>query len=124
MTDQAYLPYGGTSGWSGSSTSYERAISNDESGVTSKNQMLFMSDLLFCGEQGMTSKEWGLIHNLEHQTYSSIPSVLHEGGFVERLSNRRGRHEIYVLPEYVNGRETKPHRSKKQHTCSNCGHTE
>lgn len=83
-----------------------------------------MSDLLFTGEQGLTSKEWGDIRNLEHQTYSSIPSVLHEGGFVERLSNRRGRHEIYVLPEYVNGRETKPHRSKMKHTCSNCGFSE
>ena len=123
MTDQAYLPYNGTSGWSGSSTSYERAMSNDENGVTSKNQMLFMSDLLFCGEQGLTSREWGELHSLEHQTYSSIPSVLHEGGFVERLAKRRGRHEIYVLPEYVNGRETKPHGRKKK-PCSNCGHTE
>lgn len=120
----AYLPYAGTSGWSGSQTSYERAMANDESGLTSKNQMLFMSDLLFTGEHGLTAREWGHLHNLEHQTYSSIPSILHEGGFIERLTQKRGRHQVYVLPEYVNGRETATHRSKKQHTCSNCGHTE
>jgi hypothetical protein len=121
---RAYLPYAGTSGWSGSQTSYERAISTDESGLTSHNQLMFMSDLLFTGAEGLTAREWGHLRNLEHQTYSSIPSILHEGGFVERLVQKRGRHQIYVLPEYVNGRETAPHRSKKQQTCSNCGHTE
>jgi hypothetical protein len=120
----AYLPYAGTSGWSGSQTSYERAIANDESGLTSKNQMLFMADLLFTGSDGLTAREWGHLHNLEHQTYSSIPSILHEGGFVERLTMKRGRHQVYVLPEFVNDRETAPHRSKKQHTCSNCGYRE
>ena len=120
----ATLPYAGTSGWSGSDTSYQRAIDNDKSGATSKNQALFLSDLLFSGEIGLTAREWGEVHNFEHQTYSSIPSVLHLSGLVVRLTERRGRHQVYVLPNYVNGRATAPHKSNKNKsfTCDNCGH--
>ena len=116
------LPYAGTSGWSGSNTSYERALDNDRSGLTSKNQALFLQDLAKSGATGLTSREWGELHNLEHQTYSSIPSVLHLGGAVVRLTERRGRHQVYVLPEYVAGRTTAPHASKKKHSCPNCGY--
>jgi hypothetical protein len=120
----ATLPYAGTSGWSGSDTSYERAINNDKSGVTSKNQTLFITDLSYAGEMGLTAREWGLMHSLEHQTYSSVPSVLHLDGAIVRLTQRRGRHQIYVLPNFVNGRETAPHKSNKNKsfTCDNCGH--
>jgi len=120
----ATLPYAGTSGWSGSDTSYERAIDNDKSGLTSKNQALFMTDLLYAGEMGLTAREWGLMHNLEHQTYSSVPSVLHLSGSVVRLTQRRGRHQVYVLPNFVGDRATAPHKSNKRKlfTCDNCGH--
>jgi hypothetical protein len=117
------LPYAGTSGWSGSNTSYERAQDNDKSGLTSKNQALFLKDLAVSGATGLTSREWGSLHNFEHQTYSSIPSVLHLGGAVVRLAQRRGRHQIYVLPQHVAGRETAPHASKKKHSCPNCGYS-
>jgi hypothetical protein len=124
MTAMAELPYAGTSGWSGSDTSYERAIENDKSGLTSKNQALFMTDLSFAGEAGLTAREWGLMHNFEHQTYSSIPSILHLSEAVVRLTERRGRHQVYVLPNFVRGRATAPHKSNKRKlvTCDNCGH--
>ena len=106
---EAYLPYAGTSGWSGSDTSLERALSNDSSGLTGKNQALLVSDLKKAGEKGLTSREWGLMHDFEHQIYSSIPSNLHLGGAIVRLKQRRDRHQVYVLPEYINGRETVSH---------------
>jgi hypothetical protein len=109
----AVLPYAGTSGWSGSSTSLERALLLDSSGLTGKNQTLFLDDLANAGERGLTSREWGQMNNFEHQIYSSVPSALHEAGFVARLSESRGRHQVYVLPEFVNGRETKAHGRKK-----------
>jgi hypothetical protein len=121
---QPALPYAGTSGWSGSQTSYERVKIVDESGATAKYQKMFLSDLRKAGNEGLTSREWGLMHDLEHQTYSSVPSVLHLGGFVARLTQRRGRHQIYVLLDWVNGRTLAPHKSnqKKILNCTNCGH--
>jgi len=118
------LPYAGTSGWSGSQTSYERVKIADASGATAKYQKMFLSDLRHFGHQGLTSREWGLMHEFEHQTYSSVPSVLHLGGFVARLTQRRSRHQVYVLPEWVNDRTLAPHKSnqKKVVICSNCGH--
>lgn len=119
------LPYAGTSGWSGSQTSYERAKINDTSGKTAKLQKMFLDDLERAGNLGLTSREWGDMHNLEHQTYSSVPSLLHLGGFIVRLTQRRGRHQVYVMPQWVNGRVESPHKSNKPKvtTCTNCGHT-
>lgn len=126
MTAIPELPYAGTSGWSGSVTSFERALNNDKSGLTGKHQALFITDLVFSGFDGLTSREWGLLHDFEHQTYSSIPSTLHLAGKVVRLTQRRGKHQIYVLPEYVNGRAISPHKSNKRKlvTCDNCGHSQ
>jgi len=123
-TKQATLPYAGTSGWTGSQTSYERVKIADDSGATAKYQRMLLTDLRQAGNQGLTSREWGLMHELEHQTYSSVPSVLHLGGYVARLTQRRGRHQVYVLPEWVNGRTLAPHKSnlKKTINCTNCGH--
>lgn len=118
------LPYAGTSGWSGSATSFERVKELDKSGATAKFQKMLLDDLEKAGNQGLTSREWGLMHNFEHQTYSSVPSVLHLGGYIVRLTQRRGRHQVYVLPKWVNGRDESPHKSNKTKVinCSNCGH--
>jgi hypothetical protein len=117
------LPYAGTSGWSGSATSYERADKLDKSGATARYQKMLLDDLEQAGNQGLTSREWGEMHNMEHQTYSSVPSVLHLAGYVVRLTQRRNRHQVYVLPKWVNGREESPHNSNKVKVCANCGHT-
>ncbi len=124
-TIEATLPYAGTSGWSGSQTSYERVKTLDKSGATAKYQKMFLDDLYRAGNEGLTSREWGELHGLEHQTYSSVPSVLHLGGFVVRLAQRRNRHQVYVIPQWVNGRVESPHKSNKvkMTACSNCGHT-
>lgn len=107
------LPYAGTSGWSGSPTSLERALKNDSSGATGKNQELFMCDLTVVGERGLTSREWGLMHDLEHQIYSSTPSQLHKAGLIVRLVQKRNGHQVYVLPEFVDGRQTQAHGRNK-----------
>ena len=121
---EATLPYANTSGWSGSATSYERVKTLDKSGATARFQKMLLQDLEQAGNEGLTSREWGEMHNLEHQTYSSVPSVLHLGGYVVRLTQRRGRHQVYVLPKWVNGRAESPHKSNKIKVmnCSNCGH--
>jgi hypothetical protein len=38
-----------------------------------------------------------------------VLSDLHKAGRIARLTEERNRCKVYVLPEYVNGRETEPH---------------
>lgn len=56
--------------------------------------------------------------NLHHGRISSALSILHRVGKLCRLSEKRDRCHIYVLPEYVNGRQTDsygvPHRADKE----------
>lgn len=43
-----------------------------------------------------------------HGTISGTLSNLHREGRIARLSQKRGRCKIYVMPEYVGGRTTEP----------------
>jgi len=120
------LPYAGSSGWSGSTTSKERADRDDRSGKTTERQTMVLRALSKVGEYGATWKELGAAFGWHHGQASGALSVLHKAGRIERLKNRRLRCEVYVMPEFVLGRETSPYRpnSKKQHTCTACGHKE
>lgn len=111
------LPYdGGTSsGHSGSETSRERARDRDTSGKTGKTQQALLTLLAQCGPLGQTwreaqqalvdldREEFGAAH---HGVVTGALSNLHKDGRVARLRERRNRCEVYVLPEYVDGRET------------------
>jgi hypothetical protein len=57
IDDLPVLPYAGTSGWSGSETSRERAEDLDKSGITIKRQQFVLSELLMLGKQGITWRE-------------------------------------------------------------------
>ena len=120
-----YLPYGDTSGWSGSQTSQARAIAEDSDGTTSFRQKIIVALLLRAGKIGLTWKEVAERQNWHHGQSSGALSVLHKEGLIERLTERRNRCAVYVHPDFVNGRDTAPHgRKKRIHTCTNCGHTE
>lgn len=110
MTFFPEMPYAGTSGWSGSSTSQERAVSADEDGTTSVRQRQTLSDVSACGSQGITWRELASRHGWHHGTASGVLSVLHKTGHLARLTERRDRCQIYVLPEHVQGRTTAPFR--------------
>ena len=121
---KTYLPYAGTSGWSGSETSRERAEDLDKSGITIKRQQFVLSELLVSGKYGMTWRELDLYFS-HHGVSTALLSVLHKTGAIERLSERRNRCSVYVLPEFVYGRETQAQgRKKAKKACSNCGHEE
>jgi len=118
------LPYAGTSGWSGSETSRERALDLDRKGITIKRQALVLSDLLVLGKYGVTWKELDRHFN-HHGITTNLLSVLHKSGAIERLSESRNRCLVYVLPEFTYGRETQAHgRKNPVKACSNCGHKE
>jgi ribosomal protein S25 len=98
----------------GSDTSKERQERNDASGITSRVQQATYNLLSDVGAEGVTSAEltdrWGIGEGMS----SSALSHLHRAGKITRVKMRRKRHEIYVLPEYVNGREESPYRPRNK----------
>lgn len=119
-TDTPDLPYAGTSGWSGSATSHDRADRDDHDGTTSDRQRRTLGDLATLlrtpngrhtmgRDLGITWQELAALEGWHHGQASGVLSVLHKVGRVARLTERRNRCAVYVLPEYVNGRETSPH---------------
>lgn len=117
------LPYAGTSGWSGSETSKDRALTEDSSGITAERQRKVLNELQFAGEMGLTWKELADLYKWHHGQASGVLSVLHKEGMIARLTIRRNKCAVYVLPNQVKGRDVAEH-GRKKHTCSNCGFTE
>lgn len=117
-------PYAGTSGWSGSDTSRERAQAEDDNGTTLARQARVLEFLAAEGHFGATWKELGHRLAWHHGQASGSLSVLHKTGHVARLTERRNRCAIYVLPQFVQGRETADHgRKAREVTCPSCSHT-
>lgn len=102
-------PYAGTSGWSGSATSRERAQREDSNGTTSHRQTQTLEALRRAGADGLVWKELGARFSWHHGQASGVLSVLHKEGAICRLTERRRGCQVYVLPEYVHGRETSAH---------------
>lgn len=120
MTEtQAYLPYNGTSGWSGSDTSEGRAVESDTSGKTALRQAQTLAALHGAESSGLTWIELQQILPLHHGTLSGVLSVLHKEEVICRLSEKRGRCKVYVLPQFVGGRLTEKQGRNKN--CPHCG---
>ena len=115
------LPYAGTSGWSGTDTSKDRAISNDVVGKTARNQQDTLKLLSNAGESGLTWKELSERTGWHHGTSSGVLSVLHKDERIYRLTESRNRCRVYVYPDYLNGREHDM-QGRKPKECPNCGH--
>jgi len=114
------LPYNGSSGWSGTDTSKERAKENDTYGKTAQVQAFVYRYLLWHQGNGGTWKEIADASGYHHGTVSGALSVLHKEGRIARLTERRDRCRVYVHPEYVNGRDTD--QQGRKHECPECGH--
>jgi hypothetical protein len=108
------LTYGGTSGYSGSTTSKKRALKNDSSGTTGKVQQIVLGWLGQKHTWGMTVAELRDVMSVQHHgSISGALSNMHRSGRISRLTQERGECKIYVLPQYVVNRPTdKP----SQHT--------
>lgn len=110
-------PYNGTSGWSGTDTSRERAEQQDASGVTAKRAAMVLQ---FLKQQYTDGATWGEVADalgLHHGEASGALSNLHKAGQVARLEERRGRSHVYVLTRNVNGRPTQePGRNKRTYS--------
>lgn len=120
LSGQGLLPYNGSSGFSGTDTSEDRARLMDESGVTGVNQRKTVALLERMGYTGLTWKELADLTGWHHGTASGALSVLHKERVIARLRSRRGRCRIYVLPSYTAGRDTDM-QGRKQKVCPHCG---
>jgi DNA-binding MarR family transcriptional regulator len=118
VTQLPLTPYAGTSGWSGSDTSRERAQQQDSDGTTSKRQKITLDYIKYYENYGVTWKELSNLTGWHHGSASGVLSVLHKAGVIVRLTARRNRCVIYVSPEYTNNRETAKIKVK---TCKHCG---
>ena len=114
------LPYNGSSGWSGTDTSKQRADQADSDGTTRSTQNQTVGHIYLERERGMTWKELADITGWHHGTASGALSVLHKAGRIARLTEKRNKCRVYVLPEYVNGRDTD--QQGRKHECPECGH--
>lgn len=110
MTLEPILPYNNpapNSGWSGTDTSRDRAVSRDKSGRTATNQVKVLNLMDAAGTDGMTVAEMrDALPGDHHGTLSGCLSNLHKAGSISRLTNKRGGCKIYVLPSATYGRPT------------------
>lgn len=100
------LPYAGTSGWSGSTASQDRAEEEDSDGTTSFRQSYTLALLDRAEAAGLTWSELSGLTGWHHGQTSGVLSVLHKRRLIDRLTQRRERCSIYVLPQYVQDRQT------------------
>jgi hypothetical protein len=114
---EATLPYPEpdgtrTQGHSGSTTSQERAVRERDTGTVSKRQKETLRYARLGGTFGLTVKELRDMTGWHHGQASSILSALHKSGALTRLTQRRDRCQVYVLPRYRMEREEAPRREK------------
>lgn len=103
MTDPA-VPYSGNGG------SKDRAKHLMKSGKARTHRERILRFLGQKKGKGLTYKEYDEMAGTHHGTSSGMLSVMHQEGLVAMLNERRGGSAVYVLPTWVKGRETLPHR--------------
>jgi hypothetical protein len=118
---QAYVPYNGTAGWSGTDTSEQRALDNLYSGRELNNQQIALAYLKSKGTNGATWKELATETGWHHGTASGVLSVLHKAYAIIRSPRIRNGCKIYYSIEYSDAIINEVYK-KKQKICSNCGH--
>lgn len=99
-------PYAGTSGWTGSDTSRDRAANADTTGQTGKRQGEILDMLADADTLGLTYTDIDVETGWGHGTVSGALSVLHKTGHIARLKETRNSCHVYVLPSNVLGRQT------------------
>lgn len=118
---QAYVPYNGTAGWSGTDTSEQRALDNLYSGRELNNQQIALAYLKSKGTNGATWKELATETGWHHGTSSGVLSVLHQSGAIVRTIKTRNRCKIYVHQNFKDQVMYEEYK-RKQKLCPHCGH--
>lgn len=95
--------------------SSRHATGRKRRGIDGESQRPILEMLARMKWIGATSGELQRHLGRGHGQVSGALSTLHKGGHVAMLRLRRERQYVYVLPEYVNGRETEPRRNVTAH---------
>lgn len=105
------IPYPGGhgSGHAGNATSRERQLAADASGMTETRQAETLRWVTAAGDEGVVVAELEQVLRVGHGQASSALSHLHRAGKVVRLKDRRNKQELYVVPDFVNGRTESPY---------------
>lgn len=100
----------------GTETSAAAALDIDLSGIQSKKQRYFLVAIAQSGEDGLTVGELREKHGARyhHGSSSGLLSTLHSRGHIVALKHPRDGQTVYVLPEYLNGREQRPYRRSER----------
>ena len=102
-------PYAGGHGHSGTDTSKARA----DRGL-GKSQAAVANVVHNARGRGATVAELrGMLSSMHHGTISGALTELHKVGVLSRLVEKRGRCHVYVIPEYINGRDTEKPKGTK-----------
>lgn len=108
-------PYAGTSGWSGTEASRDRALERDANGRTSATQSQVLTYVSNSGPGGATIADIrAAFPSQHHGTLSGALTALHKGGRVLRLTTRRNRCSVYIAPQFLLGRDVVPPTRIKQ----------
>lgn len=93
----------------GTEPSHDAAVEHELSGIKSKKQRFFLILLGQAGEKGATVGELREAKGsrYHHGSTSGLLSTLHSRDLVVALQERRDGQTVYVLPEFVNDRETR-----------------
>jgi len=119
-TNQPYVPYAGTAGWSGTDTSKERAMINLRTGRELNNQQKALALLKQAGSQGLTWKELSEQTDMHHGTASGVLSVLHKSGATLRTTRTRNRCKVYMDIAFTDKVMHVPYKEKAT-LCPHCG---
>lgn len=105
------MSYHDTRGYSEDGASQDAAIAERDSGKTSKIMEAILEEVALTKSVGLTSAELRRLHPMDHHgRLTSGLTKLHIAGKICALTERRGNCGVYVTPEHVQGRETRPYR--------------
>lgn len=121
MSNQPFVPYNGTAGWSGTDTSEERALYNLRTGEEYNNQQKTLALIKSSKHLGFTWKELSDYTGMHHGTASGVLSVLHKSGAILRTTKVRNGCKVYMDISFTDTVKHEPYVSKKK-SCPNCGH--
>lgn len=109
------LGYAGTSGHQQADTSRDAILDDDLNGVTAAAQRYALIMARQAGARGVTIAELRETKGgLHHGKMSSALTNLHKAGRLAALTKRRDKCGIYVLPEYIEGRFTRPFKGNRR----------
>lgn len=97
--------YNGEVGHSGSETSERAALK-----VTGRRSIQVFELVARAEKQGFTCEELERYLAVGHGAASGALTRLHRGAWITRLTEERDGQQVYVTPEYVEGRDESPYR--------------